>query len=265
MQNTSPPLPLCNRTQEALDALLKEYNGKVDTKMESFLPPPAEQLKMTREDLMSLKNQARAFYVDIFNQTFVAGTETKPKCNQCGKFIAEHASQFESSRVPPALPVQVDAFIDPWEGVGSLPSVSTMVKDEVWYACFSKCIVTGRTTKLKVAHIIPKMCWKDGRVLGQLGWVPSQISDRCNMLLMCENIERAFDNMLWCFIPPVSPLPMRCHLCGLPGHEKANCEQLNDENRIKFVPFQVKEFIRGIAEGCDGKIVYLPDGTSHRA
>jgi hypothetical protein len=41
--------------------------------------------------------QAQTELTVIFNQTFVAGSESKPRCNHCNKFIADHEGRSEES------------------------------------------------------------------------------------------------------------------------------------------------------------------------
>ena len=62
---------VCLCTQETLDGLLKDYNALV------------------REDGTIPPKPTTTF---VFNQTFEAGSEEDPKCNCCGKYIAEHQS-----------------------------------------------------------------------------------------------------------------------------------------------------------------------------
>jgi hypothetical protein len=66
----------CNHTIETLSALLEKYNAAVER---------------WRERGMG-RDEARAEAADVFIQNFEAGSEAKPKCNQCLKFIAEHPS-----------------------------------------------------------------------------------------------------------------------------------------------------------------------------
>ena len=63
---------VCLCTQETLDGLLKDYNALV------------------REDGTIPPKPTTTF---VFNQTFEAGSEEDPKCNCCGKFIAEHPTR----------------------------------------------------------------------------------------------------------------------------------------------------------------------------
>ena len=62
---------VCLGTREMLDGVLKYYNALV--REDGTIPP-------------------KATTTFVFNQIFEAGRELKPKCNCCGKYIAEHQS-----------------------------------------------------------------------------------------------------------------------------------------------------------------------------
>ena len=74
---TAAPETTCLRTQDKLDALLKDYNEKV------FQYPDME-----------------AQLAQMFNQTFLPGTEADPRC-KCGKHIRGHDSEAVHHSGPP--------------------------------------------------------------------------------------------------------------------------------------------------------------------
>jgi hypothetical protein len=82
----------CQRTQDKLDELLKEYNdAKKDFVMKGKLTDPV----------------VKQFLTEIFNQNFVEGSEAKPKCNSCQQVIAHpnHAAAAAAGEGHAARPV----------------------------------------------------------------------------------------------------------------------------------------------------------------
>jgi hypothetical protein len=164
----SPPTAQqCNRTREEFDGLLEKYNAHLP---DDGTPTPKATI--------------------IFQQTFIEGSEKKPKCNVCNKFIAEHPNQ----PVPVVAPVnlsEVDGimkfgmqrkyplhkFFNPCSD--KTEQIPPEAKPEMRELMGNCCCVCGRT-KVSIAHLLkhPNICKK-----AKVRW--DYREDLSNFLLLC--------------------------------------------------------------------------------
>ena len=174
------------------------------------------------------------------------------------------------AQVPPVLVPRVntvprDIICDMWEGVGSLPTVPEEFKDNVHFRCRNVCVVTSRTKALKVAHIIPKKVFRDASALELLEWAPHDVNQVPNLLIMRDDVEHTFDNLLWCFVPASCGLPLVCARCGHPKCLENVAKGCQMHTHVNYTPFVAKELAKGALGPDGGKVVFLPTDTSRRA
>lgn len=77
----------------------------------------------------------------IFNQTFVAGTEGKPQCNLCNKYIGEHDSGDENDI----------ALLDP--GLTKAPTLKSSQKN-LYNHTSCCCGAKARKDLISMAHVV---------------------------------------------------------------------------------------------------------------
>ena len=160
-------------------------------------------------------------------------------------------------------------FIDMYAKVGSIPTVKSEVKDEVYVVFAQECMLTHETKDLKVSHIIPKSMFRDKEACEFLRWSLADFNSPCNLLLLCEDAETAFDNLLWCFVPFSQPCDAeRCSKCKYPGHLASTC---TSPDGVTYEAFAVREMITGSLElrqrgvSLSGTVVYVPSTVARTA
>eukprot|EP00760_Papus_ankaliazontas_P003887 PhM_4_TR11659/c1_g1_i5/m.16545 len=177
----------CNATQDLLFQLLENYN--------------ALRLQYVGNDA------ALAVVERSFSQTFVAGTEGNPKCNCCGKCIAQHKVR---TSIPDTATMMENYTI--WKGTHKTAEIPDSIRRNVTkYPC---CVCNAPNAVC--AHLA-----KSAEVLREIPECDElEFTDISNFLPLCGSCHDAFDNHYLTFVAhddgwqPLycSKYPFRCDI-----------------------------------------------------
>jgi hypothetical protein len=93
--------------------------------------------------------QAQTELTVIFNQTFVAGSESKPRCNHCNKFIADHEGRSEESPARRTDSTNDIGCPGLWSVLGLAGCVAQLRMEDEHSPCSSSCAASEQLSNAK--------------------------------------------------------------------------------------------------------------------